>query len=129
MPIKVLLADDCDFMRRAIRRTLDEEPKIEVVGEAVDFAKTMQLIADTKPDVLLLDLHLAEERDFGPGFVRSQLISVRKIVAVSFANDDEAKKLAESYGAAALLDKMRLYKELIPAIIQHSGTQHFSAPA
>jgi hypothetical protein len=37
-------------------------------------------------------------------------------LAVSFINDNEAKALAESCGAAALLDKMNLYHELIPAI-------------
>lgn len=127
MPIKVLLADDCDFMRRVIRRTLEEEPKIEVVGEAASFAKIRQMIADTKPDVLLLDLHLPEERHFAPEMVKSQLVSVEKVVAISFANDDEAKKLAESYGADALLDKMNLYREMIPAIMRCSNTQHFSA--
>jgi YesN/AraC family two-component response regulator len=34
MPIKVLLADDSELMRSAMRRTLEEEPRIEVVGEA-----------------------------------------------------------------------------------------------
>jgi len=61
--------------------------------------------------------------------VKSQLVNVEKVVAISFANDDEARKLAESYGADALLDKMRLYDELIPAIIQHSGNHHFSVSA
>ncbi|MDP9337575.1 MAG: hypothetical protein M3P45_01770, partial [Acidobacteriota bacterium] len=51
-------------------------------------------------------------------FVNSQLASVDHIVAVSFSNDDEAKNLAESYGAAALLDKMNLYSDMIPAIMQ-----------
>lgn len=129
MPIKVLLADDCDFMRRAIRRTLEEEPKIKVVGEAANFAKTMQLIADTKPDVLLLDLHLPEERHFAPEMVKSQLVSVEKVLAISIANDDEARKLAESYGADALLDKLNLYNEMIPAIMRCSNTQHVSASA
>jgi len=129
MPIKVLLADDCDFMRRAIRRTLEEEPRIEVVGEASNFAKTIQMIADFKPDVLLLDLHLPEERHFAPEMVKSQLVSVEKVVAVSFSNDDEAKDLAKSYGAAALLDKMSLYHELVPTIMQCSDKRHFSASA
>lgn len=118
MLTKVLLADDSDIMRSAIRRTLQEEPRIEVVGEAASFAKAMQLIADTKPDVLILDLHLAEKRAFAPHIVKSQLDSVKKVVAVSFSNDDDAKNLAKSYGAFALLDKMRLYDELVPAIMQ-----------
>jgi DNA-binding NarL/FixJ family response regulator len=124
MKIKVLLADDNELMRTAMRRTLEEEPRIQVVGEASNFAKTMQMIVDYKPDVLLLDLHLAEKRDFKPDIVKSQLTRVRKIVAVSFANDDEAKELARSYGAAALLDKMSLYHQLVPAIMQCSPSTH-----
>jgi len=66
MPIKVLLADDSELMRSAIRRTLQEEPRIELVGEASSFDKTMQMIADSKPHVLLLDLRLAEKRNLHP---------------------------------------------------------------
>jgi chemotaxis response regulator CheB len=73
MPVKVLLADDSDVMRAAIRRTLKEERRIEVVGEAETFAKTVQMIADLKPEVLLLDLHMAEKRNFRPELVKSQL--------------------------------------------------------
>lgn len=120
MPIKVLLADDSDVMRTAMRRTLEEESRIEVIGEASTFAQAMQMIGDFKPDVLILDLHLPEKRDFTPAFVNSQLVSVGHIVAVSFSNDAEAKNLAESYGAAALLDKMNLYADMIPTIIQFS---------
>jgi DNA-binding NarL/FixJ family response regulator len=127
MPIKVLLADDNDGMRSAIRRKLQEEPRIEIVGEAPNFAKTVQMIADHKPDVLLFDLHLAEKRDFKPHIVKAQLAGVKNVVAVSFSNDDEAKKLAKSYGVSALLDKMSLYHELVPAIMQCSGNQNFSA--
>src|ERR1700731_91835 len=116
MPIKVLLADDSDVMRLAIRRILEEERRIEVIGEAETFAKTVQMIGDLKPEVLLLDLHMAEKRDFRPELVKSQLGCVCTL-AVSFSNDDEAQPLAESYGAVALLDKMRLFTEMIPAII------------
>jgi hypothetical protein len=75
------------------------------------------MISDCKPEVLLLDLHLADERHFPPEFVKSQLISVPCTLAVSFCNDGEAKDLAKSYGATALLDKMRLSTEMIPAIM------------
>jgi DNA-binding NarL/FixJ family response regulator len=39
MPVKVLLADDSDVMRSVIRRILQEEPSIEVVGEASQFCQ------------------------------------------------------------------------------------------
>jgi DNA-binding NarL/FixJ family response regulator len=116
MKIKLLLADDSDVMRAAIVSILREEPNIEIVGEASSFAETMQMICDFKPDVLLLDLHVPEKRGFAPDFVKSQFTSVDHILAISLANDDEAKILTESYGVAALLDKMNLYNEMLPAI-------------
>jgi two-component system capsular synthesis response regulator RcsB len=117
--IKVVLADDSDVMRSAIRRIVEKEHRIEVVGEAVTFAKTIQMIGDIKPDVLLLDLHLAEERNFTPEMVKSQLGCV-SVLAVSFSNDDEARELAKSYGAVSLLDKMKLYQEMVSAIMDQS---------
>jgi chemotaxis response regulator CheB len=98
MPIKVLVADDSDALRLAICKTLQEEPRIQLVGEAASFAKAVQLIADCKPDVLLLDLNLPEKRSFTPELVKSQLSCVCTL-AVSLSNDAEAKELAESYGA------------------------------
>jgi DNA-binding NarL/FixJ family response regulator len=116
MSIRVLLADDSHMMLSAIRKTLAEEPSIEIVGEVSSFAAMMQMISECKPEVLLLDLHLPEERHFPPEFVKSQLVSVPHTLAVSCSIDGEAKELAKSYGAAALLDKMSLYTEMIPAI-------------
>jgi DNA-binding NarL/FixJ family response regulator len=121
MPIKVLLADDTDLMRHAIRKLITEEKRIELVGEASNFGQAMQLIADIKPEVLLLDLHLAEKREFTPALVKSQLASVENVLAVSFSNDAEAEALAESYGAKLLLDKMKLFNQLIPAILNCSA--------
>jgi DNA-binding NarL/FixJ family response regulator len=117
MPIKVLLADDSDVMRSAMRRILEEERRIEIVGEAATFAKTVQMVGDLKPEVLLLDLHMAEKREFTPALVKAQLGCVCTL-AVSFANDDEARKLAKSYGAMTLLDKMKLFAEMIPSIMR-----------
>jgi DNA-binding NarL/FixJ family response regulator len=126
--IKVLLADDSQAIRSAIRKTLEEEPRIEIVAEASTFAETIQKIADFKPEVLLLDLHLPEKREFTPELVKAQLQSVCTL-AVSLSNDDEAKALAESYGAVSLLDKMNLYSEVIPAIMRCSDNQRSSVSA
>lgn len=122
MPIKVLLADDSDIMRTALARLLNEEPRVELVGIAASFAQAMQMRADFKPELLLMDLHLPEERQFTPDFVKSQLASIPTI-AISVANDDDARGLAVSYGVLTLLDKMTLYDDLLPAIVK------FASPA
>jgi CheY-like chemotaxis protein len=117
--LRLVLADDSDVMRPAIVRLLKDEPRIEFVGEATSFAETLQLAAGLKPDVLLLDLHMRDEREYPPELVNSQvLLHTKCIVAISLNNDDDARALAESFGAHALLDKMKLHSELIPAIRQ-----------
>ena len=116
MPIKVLLADDSDIMREAVRKLLAEEPRIQIVGEVSTFDAVLQSVQDFKPDVLVLDLHMPQKRELPPQEVKARLNNVKFTVAISFANDEEAKSLAASYGAAALLDKMSLYSQLLPAI-------------
>jgi chemotaxis response regulator CheB len=117
MPIKVLLADDSDVMRAAIVRVLLEDPSVEFVGEAVSFAETLRQTADLKPDVLLIDLHMPDEHDCPPEFVKPQFLQhTQHVIAISVWNDEKAKALAESFGARMLLDKTKLFHELIPAI-------------
>ena len=120
LPIRLLLADDSEIMREAIKKLLEDEPRIHIVGEASCFGAAMQSVADTKPDILLLDLHLPQKRDLPAPIVRSQLNCIKYTLAISFANDEEAKSLAASYGAAALLDKMSLYTELLPTIMRYA---------
>jgi len=119
MSIKVLLVDGSDVMRLAIRQLLKKEPGIEVIGTANSFAETIALTAAFKPDVLLMDPHMPDEREYKPAFVKSQILFHTKcIVAISLWNDDDTRTLAETFGAHVLLDKMNLYSELIPAIKQ-----------
>ncbi len=112
---KVLIADDSEAMRTAIRKTLEEESNINIVGEASTFADTRQKIVDLKPDVLLLDLRLPEKWALTPALVKAQLGTVCTL-ATSLSNDTETKALAQSYGAATLLKKITLYTDIVPAI-------------
>jgi chemotaxis response regulator CheB len=120
MPITVLLADDSSIMLDAIRKLLEEEPRIRIVAEADSFAAAVQMVADKKPDILLLDLHMPQKRELNAPLVKAQLACVPYTIAISFANDEEAKSLAASYGAVSLLDKMSLYSQLLPAIMRLS---------
>jgi chemotaxis response regulator CheB len=66
MCIKVLLADDTAFMRRAIRNLLGREPEIELVGEAQNYAESLSLTRKFKPHVVILDLHMPASSNLTP---------------------------------------------------------------
>lgn len=54
--IRVVLVDDHDLIRRGIRTMLESEPGLEVVGEASDGTKVSQLVEETFPDVVVIDV-------------------------------------------------------------------------
>jgi len=55
-PIRILLADDHPIFRDGLRRLLEAEPDLKVIGEACDGAEAVKMARQLKPDVLLLDL-------------------------------------------------------------------------
>jgi YesN/AraC family two-component response regulator len=55
-PITVLLADDQELVRAGFRVILGTEEGIEVVGEARNGVEAVDLVAETRPDVVLMDV-------------------------------------------------------------------------
>jgi DNA-binding NarL/FixJ family response regulator len=116
VPIRVLVADDSEIVRRAICRTLQDDVDIQVVGETTDFASTVLRANELKPQIIVLDLHMPDEDKLAATSFRSELTTDCQIIAISFSNDNETQALARTIDAAVLLEKMTLGTELIPAI-------------
>lgn len=56
--IRVVLADDHVFVRDGIKSLLENEANIEVVGEAIDGADALEVIAAAQPDLLIVDIRM-----------------------------------------------------------------------
>ena len=56
--IRILLADDHTILRNGIRAILEDEPGMEVVGEAEDGRTAVSLASQLKPDIVIMDLSL-----------------------------------------------------------------------
>ena len=117
-PIRMLLADDSDVIRRVLFVFLEDEPLIEIVGEAKDFTELLEKALALKPRIVLMDLHMRDQYKFKPEFVRSELqASADHVLAMSYRNDDDdAVGLSNSYGASLLLDKSKLITELVRTV-------------
>lgn len=56
--IEIVISDDHALFREGLRKLLEAEPGMRIVGEAVDGEDTIRVVSQLKPDVLLLDLSL-----------------------------------------------------------------------
>ena len=56
--VRVLIADDQTLFRAGLSRLLNEDPRVEVVGQAADGADAAKQAAKLKPDVVLMDLKM-----------------------------------------------------------------------
>ena len=87
------------------------------MAEADGFNQTMHLTSKLHPQIVVMELHMDDDKVATPSQVKSFLVGSR-LLAMSIWNDDETKALADALGAVTFLDKTTLGTELIPAIKQ-----------
>jgi NarL family two-component system response regulator LiaR len=114
--IRVVIADDHRVVRDGLCYLLSQEPDVEVVGEAGDGRKTVDVVTATRPDVLLLDLYM-------PGLDGHAVLAALHdmplrpaVVVLTSATDDEHLVRAMRAGATAYLLKTAPAEHVIAAI-------------
>jgi DNA-binding NarL/FixJ family response regulator len=112
--IRVLLADDSETLRRAVKAVLRSEPSIVLVGEACNYQELVAALSRLKVDVIVMDVHMPDSELVEPESIKAQLNT--PLLAISFANDEGTANHAKDYGASRLLDKVELARTLVPAI-------------
>lgn len=116
MAIRILMAEDHVLVRQGIRSVLDQVDGLEVVGEASDGCAAIQLAAELRPDVVVMDIAMPGVN--GVEATRQiKAASPRTMVLVLSAYDDDAYVFALlEAGAAGYLLKSAPVEELAAAI-------------
>lgn len=83
-PIRIVIADEHPIRREDVRRLLESEPGLRIVGEASDVLGATQLTRHVKPDILLIDLALSQRFELqAVNGAASPLPPVRIVVMVT----------------------------------------------
>ncbi len=114
--IRVLLADDHSLFRQGLRRLLETEPDIEVIGEASNGIEVQQRVKETHPDVVLMDCSMP----MVDGVTATKRIleenPAARIIMLTMHRHDQAIFEAIRAGALGYLVKDTLIEEVLRAI-------------
>ena len=113
---RIVLADDHVIFRQGMKRLIDEEPGLEVVGEANDGSELLNRLHDLKPDLVILDISMPEIGGFGVAReIRNHHPNV-KVLMLTMHKNKEYLYHAISAGAQGYLLKEDSDIELFSAI-------------
>ncbi|MGB2634285.1 MAG: response regulator transcription factor [Candidatus Acidiferrum sp.] len=114
--LKVLLVDDHALVRRGFRRMLEDEPTIQVVGEASDGIEAVERAEALQPDVIVMDCALPQIN----GIEASRRILAKRpetaILMLSMHSEDTLIRQAMEAGAKGYVLKNAMDLDLVSAI-------------
>lgn len=124
--IKVLIADDHEMVRLGVRSLIEEDSRIEVVGEAKDGREVVELILDKHPNVILMDINMPGVNGIATTELIKKSYSYIKVLVLSVHNEVEYIKEMVRAGASGYLMKTCSKEELLEAITTvYSGNKYF----
>lgn len=114
--IRVLLADDHAFVRESIRKFLEKESELEVVGEAADGEQMVSLADKLKPDVIVADVAMPNLNGIeATKRIKALYPSIAILILTAYDFDQYVFTLLEA-GATSYLLKDISSQELINGI-------------
>ena len=114
--IRVLICDDHEVVREGIRTVINRQETMRVVAEAATMTESVQFAAETKPDVVIMDVRLPD----GSGVeacrtIREQRPETKVLMLTSYA-DDDALFASIIAGASGYLLKQTRGQAVIDAV-------------
>jgi two-component system, NarL family, response regulator LiaR len=114
--IRVLLADDHPTTRAGVRTILQAAPDIQIVGETDNGNDVRQLVAELRPDILLLDLIMPDLRPAKlVRWVRENYPETITLILTAYDRDAYLAAMLEA-GAAGFITKDERAEQLLAAI-------------
>jgi two-component system, NarL family, nitrate/nitrite response regulator NarL len=123
--VRIVLADDHQMFRDAVRRLLDAEPDLVVVGEAGDGEEAVALTLQYEPDILLLDVAMPHANGME---VLQQIAAASKatrIIMVTGAVEENELRQALRLGARGFVLKESGAVQLLESIRVVHGGEYF----
>jgi DNA-binding NarL/FixJ family response regulator len=127
--VRVLLADDHTLVRAGVRRILESEPSLTVVGEVAGGDAALEFVRRNPVDVLVLDLTMPGSDGFTVlRRVKAELPAIKVLVLTMHANAEYVARAVQD-GADGYLLKDSAVQDLVGAIEAVQAGRAYYSPA
>ena len=128
MSVRILLADDHQMLRQALRILLEAEADLELIGEAGDGLQALAAVEADEPDVLLLDLMMPGLNGLDVLRQVSRRFPRTKTIMLSMHADESYVLKALQNGAAGYVLKQADVADLLRAVREVMSGRHYLSP-
>src|SRR5215210_1855682 len=115
-PARIIIADDHELVREAMRSLLNSEPDLRVMDEAKDGQETIELTRLQRPDLVLMDVRMLTVSGFEATRTIKEEFPTTKVLIVSAYEDPFFVSAAVRAGADGYVLKLSLVQEQLDAI-------------
>src|SRR6476469_4247945 len=115
-PIRIVLADDHPIVRDGLRKLLTPEEDIQIVGAASAGREVVQVIQDTNPDILILDLRMPYMDGLATLQALQQLERRVKVIVLTASEDKNEFVQAMKLGCSGIVLKQTAPELIVKSI-------------
>ncbi len=114
--IRIVVADDHDAVRAAMRHLFDASDNMTVIGAAADGAEALELVERLQPDVLILDIRMPKVSGIEVARRTREISPDTRVLAISAYDDEDYILALIEAGAAGYMLKTAAAGEFIDAV-------------
>jgi len=126
--ISVLLVDDHSLVRKGFRRILEDDPEIQVVGEAPDGTEAVKMAQELKPRVIVMDMAMPGLNGMQASIEILKVLPKTAILMLSMYSEENYVRNALDAGAKGYILKDAMDIDLATAVKQVAAGQRVVAP-
>ena len=126
--ISVLLVDDHSLVRKGFRRILEDDPEIQVVGEAPDGTEAVKLAQELEPRVIVMDMAMPGLNGMQASIEILKVLPKTAILMLSMYSEENYVRNALDAGAKGYILKDAMDIDLATAIKQVAAGAKVVAP-